>query len=50
VVREIENWGGVGAQNKADVCQEFGLLNSMIQIIWEKKPKLLVCLNRAGQE
>jgi hypothetical protein len=35
VVREIERGGGGGVKKQADVCQEFGLENSMIQIIWE---------------
>jgi hypothetical protein len=36
VIREIEN----GRKKKADMCQEFGLLNSMIQIFCKNRTKI----------
>jgi hypothetical protein len=44
VVRDIENGGrggGGGLQNKADMCQEFRLVNSMIPIFWENRAKII---------
>jgi hypothetical protein len=32
VIREIEN-----GKRKADVCREFGLVNSTVQTIWKNK-------------
>jgi hypothetical protein len=48
VVREIEKRPGGG--NKADMRQEFGLVNSMIQIIWKNRTKIISMFeqNRSG--
>jgi hypothetical protein len=43
VIREIEN-----GRKKADVCREFGLVNSTVQTIWKIKHKLLMHLNKMG--
>jgi hypothetical protein len=36
VIRQIEN-----RKEKADVCQEFGLVNCAIQTVWEKISKVI---------
>jgi transposase-like protein len=45
VLQQIEN-----GKKKADVCREFGLINSTIQMIWKTEPELLVRLKRSDQE
>jgi hypothetical protein len=45
VTRKIEN-----GKKKADMCREFGLVNSMIRIFVKTEPKLLVLLNRKHRE
>ena len=37
-------------KKKADVCPEFGLVNSTIQTTWKNRTKLLVYLNRTDRE
>jgi hypothetical protein len=36
MIREIEN-----VKKKADMCQEFYLINSMIQMIWKNRTKII---------
>jgi transposase-like protein len=36
VIKEIES-----GKKKADVCQEFGLVNSIVQTIWESRDKIV---------
>jgi CENP-B N-terminal DNA-binding domain. len=36
VIQQTEN-----GKKKADVCQEFGHINSMIQKIWKKRTKII---------
>ena len=38
----------MGGGNEADVCREFGLVNSTIQIFGETEPKLLVSFDQNG--
>jgi len=37
-------------KKEADVCREFGLVNSKIQTIWKTEPKFLVRLNENDRE
>ena len=41
MIWQIEN-----GKKKADVCQECGIVNSTIQMVWKRDEKLLVHLNR----
>jgi hypothetical protein len=43
VIREIEN-----GRKKADVCHEFGFLNSTVQTIWKNKTKLIDAFEQNG--
>jgi len=37
-------------KKKADVCWNFGLINNMIPMIWKKKTKILMHLNRTTEK
>jgi hypothetical protein len=41
VIRVVEN-----GKQKADICREFGLVNSAIQIIWENTAKIINAFER----
>jgi hypothetical protein len=43
VIRQIEN-----GRKKDDVCREFGLANSMIQMICENRIKIISAIERSG--
>jgi transposase-like protein len=43
VIREIEN-----GKKKADVCQEFGLVNSTTQTIWKNRTKIFSAFQQNG--
>ena len=43
-IREVEN----RKKHKDDLSREFGLVNSMIQKIWEKKTKIITVFERNG--
>jgi len=42
-MREIEN-----GNKKADVCREFGLVNSTMQTIWKNRTKIINAFERNG--
>jgi transposase-like protein len=43
VIREIEN-----GKKKADVCREFGLVNSTTQAIWKNRSKIISAFEQNG--
>jgi transposase-like protein len=43
VIREIEN-----GKKKADVCREFGLINSTTQTIWKNRTKIISAFAQNG--
>jgi hypothetical protein len=43
VIRQIEN-----GKKKADVCREFGLVNSIIQTIWKNRTKIIRAFEQNG--
>jgi len=45
VIGEIES-----GKRKADVCREFGLVKSNLQIIWKNITKIISVLNKTGRE
>jgi inactivated superfamily I helicase len=45
VIREIES-----VKKKADVCREFGLVNSTVQTIWKNETELSALLNKMDHE
>jgi len=42
-MRETEN-----GKKKADVCREFGLVNSTMQTIWKNRSKIISAFERNG--
>jgi transposase-like protein len=50
-VISVENKGNVikqieSGKKKADVCREFGLVNSTIETIWKNKDKIISALEK----
>lgn len=45
VIRETES-----GQKKTDMCQEFSLVNSTIQTIWENRDKIVSAFNQNGSQ
>lgn len=43
VIRKIEK-----GFKKADVCREFGLVNSTVQTIWKNKDKIVAAFEQDG--
>jgi hypothetical protein len=43
VIRETES-----GEKKTDMCQEFSLVNSTIQTIWENRDKIVSAFNQNG--
>jgi hypothetical protein len=43
MIQEIEN-----GKKKTDVCQEIGLINSVIQIIWKNRNRIISGVARNG--
>jgi hypothetical protein len=43
VIRETEN-----GKKKADMCQEFGLVNSTAQTIWKSRTKIITAFEQSG--
>jgi transposase-like protein len=45
VIKQIES-----GKKKADVCQEFGLVNSTIETIWKNKDKIMSAFEKNGSQ
>jgi hypothetical protein len=48
MMKEIENKGGGGGGNKADMCREFARVISMNQTIWKNRTKIISMLEQNG--
>jgi transposase-like protein len=42
--------GTESGKTKADVCREFGFVNSTLQTIWKNRTKIISALNRTDGE